>query len=58
MYKEYKGFSISLGTIREGKRKYVGLIARAPGRRIEAPINDRYNHKNLRKAITEFTNKN
>lgn len=54
---EYKGFSISPGVILEGKLKYVGLIARKPGIKIESPKHERYNRKELYNAIKEFTNK-
>ena len=54
---EYKGFSVAPGVIQEGKLKYVGLIARRPGLRIEAPVHEKYNRKELYKAIKEFTNK-
>lgn len=54
---ELKGFSVAPGVIREGKITYVGLIARKPGVRIEAPIHDKYNRKALYDAIKEFTNK-
>lgn len=57
-FNEYKGFVISPGVILEDRTKYVGLIARKPGVRIEAPINEKYNYKELRNAIREFTNKN
>lgn len=54
---EYKGFSVAPGVIQEGKLKYVGLIARRPGLRIEAPVHEKYNRKELYNAIKEFTNK-
>lgn len=41
----------------EGKMRYVGLIARKRGIRIEAPEQERYDRQGLYDAIKEFTNK-
>ncbi len=54
---EYKGFTISTGIILEGKYKYMGYVAKKRGIRIEAPMHEPCNQKELRSAINEFIRK-
>lgn len=56
LVKEYKGFTIQLTVITEGKSKYMGLVARSRGIRIESPRHENNNRVNLCRTIDQFIN--
>jgi len=51
---QYKGFSISYDTIRDGNEQYTGLVAKRSGIRIESPQNNRNNYSAVCKSIDEL----